>query len=583
MNRFRKFLCLLLALVMVTGTVAVNDMVSKQVSAADVLTAVPGSTLIIDTDRDVVEGILAGTTVATVAGNFVGDVSVYNASGVKVSDSDVVGTGYMVRLYSGSTLKDSLALVVHGDVTGDGAVSTADLLSLAAAIKGSSSLAGAYAYAADVNMEGARTASDSISSKKFLAGADIFSSLKGKQYVVVKYIPMYDSLENAKNGVSPTGTLPAGTYYVHKTYPAGLDGMYYLTISASATGAGLWINPKDNVIGGNTDSSEDESSEYESSEEDSSEDESSEEPITGVPYEVVVEINKYSSSADALAQTNPTGKVSVGTYYIYRNYPNGYNGMYNISTDTTGMAAGFWINPSENVEVKGVVYVLEKDTPKYSSSTDAAARINSTGTVPAGTYYIYNKYPDGVNGMLNITTDPTGASVGYWINPNDTGTTAATYVVSKDIPKYTTAADAIAQTNSTGTVTAGTYYIYNNYPNGYNGVYNLTSDSTGAAPGFWINPKDAEEPEPDPTPSPDGTITLVRPVNKYSSSTDAAHQTNITGTADKGTTYYVYKNYPNGVGEAFKDGLKLKQAKRAAGNIRVSGSSPSSSEWFFRY
>ena len=65
MNRFRKFLCLLLALVMVTGTVAVNDMVSKQVSAADVLTAVPGSTLIIDTDRGVVEGILADTTVAT--------------------------------------------------------------------------------------------------------------------------------------------------------------------------------------------------------------------------------------------------------------------------------------------------------------------------------------------------------------------------------------------------------------------------------------------------------------------------------------------------------------------------------------
>lgn len=527
MIRLRKFLCLLLALVTVMGTVAFNNAASKQVYAADTLTTVPGSTLSVDSAKGTVAGILAGTTAATVAGNFKGDVSVYNLLGTKVSDSAVVGTGYTLRLYSGTSLKDSLTIVVHGDVNGDGAISTADLLSVSASIKGTSPLKGAFVYAADVNFDGANTASDNISSKKYLAGADIFSSLKGKKYVLVTAVSKYASVTDAQNGVSSTGTAAAGTYYIHKSYPAGLNGMYYLTTSSAATGTGFWINPLHNEVGGN-----------DSSEDDSSEDSST---VTAATYEVVVTINKYSSAVDAMNQTNATDTVSVGTYYIYRNYPNGYNGMYNLTNDSTGMTAGFWINPAENVVKTGVVYILEKDTPKYSTSADAAAGTNSTGMLAAGTYYIYNKYPDGYNGMLNITTDPTGESVGYWINPNYTSITAATYVVSKDIPKYSSSSDAVNRINATGTVTAGTYYIYNNYPNGYNGVYNLTADSTGNTPGFWINPKDITD-----TPDPDGTITLVRPVNKYSSSTDAGRQTNVTGTAAAGT-YYIYKNYPNGL------------------------------------
>jgi len=516
MIRLKKFMCFMLAVVTVLGAVSFGGAFNRQVSAADSFVTVPGSTLTVDSAKGIIKNVLPGTTAATIAGNFQGNVAVYNASGVKVADSDVVGTGFTLRLSTG----DSLAIVVYGDTTGDGVITTADLLIVASAIKGTSTLSGANRFAADVNMDGANTAADSISEKKYLAGADIFSSLKGKKYVIVETVAKYGTMENAKAGTNPTGIATAGTYYVHKNYPAGLNGMYYLTATSAATGTGFWIDPKTNVVSEESD-------------------DSSEEPTPAATYEVIVEINKYSSSTDAINKTNPAGTVAVGTYYIYKNYPNGFNGVYNLTNDPTGETAGFWINPAENVIPTGVVYVLEQDTAKYSNSADAMNRTNSTGTLPAGTYYVYNKYPDGYNGMMNITTDPTGNSVGYWINPNPE-VVAQTYVVAKDIPKYSNSADAINRTNSSGIVAAGTYYIYNNYPNGYNGVYNLTNDSTGATPGFWINPKDLE------VGVVGNTITLVRNVNKYGSSTDASRQTNITGTATAGT-YYIYNNYPNGL------------------------------------
>lgn len=66
-------------------------------------------------------------------------------------------------------------------------------------------------------------------------------------------------------------------------------------------------------------------------------------------YKVITTLNKYSSSNDAYNKSNPKGTFEIGTYYIYYKYPNGYNGMYNLTTDSTGKAAGSWINPAENV------------------------------------------------------------------------------------------------------------------------------------------------------------------------------------------------------------------------------------------
>lgn len=112
----------------------------------------------------------------------------------------------------------------------------------------------------------------------------------------------------------------------------------------------------------------------------------------GSTYKVVTSINRYASVADAQAQTNSKGKYEAGTYYIFNKYPNGLNGMYNISKDSTGASAGSWINPSENKieEVKEEVQKLyrvrkSKDDAKtqkgaYSSLDNAKAACQEAGS-----------------------------------------------------------------------------------------------------------------------------------------------------------------------------------------------------------
>ena len=72
-------------------------------------------------------------------------------------------------------------------------------------------------------------------------------------------------------------------------------------------------------------------------------------PVVVKEYKVVVDMPTYANAADAKAKKNKKGTYKVGTYYIYNKYPNGVDGMLNISTDKTGNSAGAWINPSENV------------------------------------------------------------------------------------------------------------------------------------------------------------------------------------------------------------------------------------------
>lgn len=81
-------------------------------------------------------------------------------------------------------------------------------------------------------------------------------------------------------------------------------------------------------------------------------------------YEVVTELNRYSTVADAVNKTNSKGIYTKGTYYIYEKYPDGSKGMFNISTDKTGKSAGSWINPSENVISQVVEQPKVEETPK---------------------------------------------------------------------------------------------------------------------------------------------------------------------------------------------------------------------------
>ena len=119
----------------------------------------------------------------------------------------------------------------------------------------------------------------------------------------------------------------------------------------------------------------------------------------GATYKVVTKINRYSTAADAAAKTNSTGTYEAGTYYIFNKYPNGVNGMYNISVDKTGASAGSWINPSENKvieETKPEVQKLyrirkSKDDAKTQKGAYASLEGAKTACQAAGPgYYVFD-------------------------------------------------------------------------------------------------------------------------------------------------------------------------------------------------
>jgi flagellum-specific peptidoglycan hydrolase FlgJ len=92
-------------------------------------------------------------------------------------------------------------------------------------------------------------------------------------------------------------------------------------------------------------------------------------------YKVITPINRYTTAGDAAEQKNAkSDKLSVGTYYIYNKYPDGINGMYNISTDTAGASAGCWINPKENVIKESATTEVKKLYRVRKSKDDAASQ-----------------------------------------------------------------------------------------------------------------------------------------------------------------------------------------------------------------
>ena len=153
-------------------------------------------------------------------------------------------------------------------------------------------------------------------------------------------------------------------------------------------------------------------------------------------------------------------------------------------------------------------YELYIDVPVYANVTDAKNKKNSKGIYKAGTYFIYSKYPDGLNGMLNISKDK---EAGAWINPSDNVkptpvVTIKTYQVVTTLNRYSSVADAKSKKNVKGTYESGTYYIYEKYPDGSDGMLNISTDKTGKSAGSWINPSENVKQEVKPpvvtTPEP---------------------------------------------------------------------------------
>ena len=109
-------------------------------------------------------------------------VKVY--SGDSQVKNGIVGTGYEVRLYSGSDLKKTYKLIVLGDINGDGRITALDLLKGQRHILGSAKLTGAYYWAADIN----KTYKNDPDAKVHITASDL---LKGQRHILgtAKLVP----------------------------------------------------------------------------------------------------------------------------------------------------------------------------------------------------------------------------------------------------------------------------------------------------------------------------------------------------------------------------------------------------------
>ena len=123
------------------------------------------------TIADCITGIAPGTTADTLLSGLTvqnGTARPVTANGAAVTGN--VATGQVLQLLSGDTVHASFPIVIYGDTSGDGAVTSKDLLLAQKHILGVTSLSGAYLKAADSGKDGKLTSSDLLRTQKQILG-----------------------------------------------------------------------------------------------------------------------------------------------------------------------------------------------------------------------------------------------------------------------------------------------------------------------------------------------------------------------------------------------------------------------------
>ena len=101
-----------------------------------------------------------------------GEVTIKNANGAVVGDSEAIGTGYTMTFKNGETV----TIVVYGDLNGDGKINSADLLKMRLALLKKTNLSGAYLESAHVhNISGDINSADLLRLRLHLLGKKIIN------------------------------------------------------------------------------------------------------------------------------------------------------------------------------------------------------------------------------------------------------------------------------------------------------------------------------------------------------------------------------------------------------------------------
>lgn len=297
------------------------------------------------------------------------------------------------------------------------------------------------------------------------------------EYKLNNDVKVYMNADNAKSGSNARGTYSAGKYFIYKTY----NGMINITRVEGKPGA--WINPKNNISTSTNSSSSTSTSSLKKETSQSS---------TG-DYTLNTTVKGYMNAANAKSGNSAVTTLSVGKYYIYREY----NGMLNL-TKVKGQP-GAWVNPNSNnvktetkvetkpqtkVETKtetkvenktqtnSNTFTLKNDVNGYMNAALAKSNSGSNVVVKSGTYHIYKTY----DGMINVTSK--AGSPGSWINPN------ATKVV-------TNSSSSNNSSTSTTTNNTSSTKLYSLSQFQYNGVinwsgYKFTYYSQSVLPGYGL-------------------------------------------------------------------------------------------------
>ena len=217
-------------------------------------------------------------------------------------------------------------------------------------------------------------------------------------------------------------------------------------------------------------------------------------------YKVVTAIKKYSSAGDAKAQTNAKGTLDAGTYYIYTKYPNGVDGMYNISTDKTGASAGSWINPKENVIAESTttttttkLYRVRKSKDDAASQKGAFSDLNNAKDCCQSAGAGYHVFDWDYNIVYSYTAPVTLSSIAVTTKPNK-----IEYIVGDTYDGTGLVVTAIYSDKSTKAVTGYTISGFNSAKAGTN---TLTVTFEGKTTTFTLTVKEKEvvqEPEKEP-------------------------------------------------------------------------------------
>ncbi len=98
-----------------------------------------------------------------------GYVKVYSGS-QEVTENTLIGTGMVLKLMDGNTVKSSATIVVTGDTNGDGKITVTDMLAVKAHVLKKSTFSGASAQAADTSGDNGISITDFIQMKAQILG-----------------------------------------------------------------------------------------------------------------------------------------------------------------------------------------------------------------------------------------------------------------------------------------------------------------------------------------------------------------------------------------------------------------------------